>query len=159
MGARSAPIGQAVAAKRAAAQERITAARRNKDAKELAYSRGQRYLREKKEHGGAREEASGQDVHLNGKTGERIAEEEGVDEKTIRRDADFATLVDEAAKKLGQKARDRGQRYLREKKDKEHNLLQNKPNGQDVHSDETTAQSIAEDYDVDEKTIRRDVPR
>lgn len=64
--------------------------RRNIGADKAAYCRGILYNESKQEHGGAR--ASGQNVHL--KTGETIAEQFGVNEKTVRRDGQFAEAVD-----------------------------------------------------------------
>lgn len=64
--------------------------RRNLTEEQKAYLRGKRYENEKLKHGGER--ASGQNDHL--KTSEKLAEEYGVSDKTIRRDADFAKGVD-----------------------------------------------------------------
>lgn len=65
--------------------------RRNLDARQMSLLRGRRYNRTKKGHGGGRE-ASGQNVHL--KTAESLAAEHGVNEKTIRRDGEFAEAVE-----------------------------------------------------------------
>lgn len=65
--------------------------RRNLDAKQVSLLRGRRYNRTKQGHGGERG-ASGQNVHL--KTAESIAAEHGVNEKTIRRDGEFAEAVE-----------------------------------------------------------------
>ena len=65
--------------------------RRNLDARQMSLLRGRRYNRTKKSHGGERE-ASGQNVHL--KTAESLAAEHGVNEKTIRRDGEFAEAVE-----------------------------------------------------------------
>lgn len=77
-------------------------ARRNVSEQQKAYLRGKRYRAEEKGHGGSRE-ASGQNAHL--KTAERLAEEYDVDEKTIRRDADFADAVDKVAETHGKEAK------------------------------------------------------
>lgn len=69
--------------------------RRNVTPQMASYLRGRRYLVEKQDHGGERK-ASGQNVHLKEKTAEVIASHFGVDEKTIRRDAEFAKAVDKA---------------------------------------------------------------
>lgn len=68
--------------------------RRNLTQQQASLLRGRRYNRTKKDHGGDRR-SSGQNVHL--KTAESLAAEHGVDEKTIRRDGEFA----EAVKTLG----------------------------------------------------------
>jgi len=65
--------------------------RRNLDSRQMSLLRGRRYNRTKKTHGGQRE-ASGQNVHL--KTAEALAAEHGVDERTIRRDGEFAEAVE-----------------------------------------------------------------
>lgn len=83
-------------------------ARRNLTSEQISYLRGIRYNLEKKQHGGDRK-SSGQNDHLiseaekhdriwhtPGKSfAERMAEEHGVSEKTIRRDAEFAEAVDQ----------------------------------------------------------------
>src|SRR5690348_11677381 len=56
------------------------------------YYLGARYLREKQRQG--RPEKCGQGVHITDRTCERIAEEENVNEKTVRRAGDFARMVD-----------------------------------------------------------------
>lgn len=78
--------------------------RRNMTAKELAYFRGREYLREKKPHGeqarmqneGARVEVSpsGQNDHLGASTAANLAQRYGVSPETIRRDAEYAKLVE-----------------------------------------------------------------
>ena len=64
---------------------------RNLSAREIKVYRGERYNAEKASHGGwdRVERPSGQNVHLE-KTAERIAQEFGVDEKTIRRNGKLA---------------------------------------------------------------------
>lgn len=77
--------------------------RRNASDETKDYLRGKRYRAEKKEHGGDRksDESSGQNVHHSKKTAERLANEYGVDEKTVRRDAAFAESVDRIAEVAG----------------------------------------------------------
>ena len=65
--------------------------RRNLTPDQMTLLRGRRYNRAKMSHGGERE-ASGQNVHL--KTAESLAAEHGVNEKTIRRDGEFAAAVE-----------------------------------------------------------------
>jgi phage N-6-adenine-methyltransferase len=65
--------------------------RRNLSSDQMSLLRGRRYNRTKKSHGGERE-ASGQNVHL--KTAESLAVEHGVNEKTIRRDGEYAAAVE-----------------------------------------------------------------
>lgn len=72
--------------------------RRNASDETKSYLRGKRYKAEKKE-AHRPEGKGGQDVHL--KTAEKLATEYGVDEKTIRRDADFAEAVDKLAENVG----------------------------------------------------------
>lgn len=67
--------------------------RRNLKPDQISYLRGVRYNLTKRAHGGLRE-ASGQNVHLP-KTAQALAQQYGVSERTIRRDADFAAAVDE----------------------------------------------------------------
>jgi N6-adenosine-specific RNA methylase IME4 len=74
--------------------------RRNVTPEQTSYLRGKRYLRERASHGGERV-SSGQNVHLP-KTAEAIAEVYSVNEKTIRRDADYATAVDALAEVAGE---------------------------------------------------------
>lgn len=66
--------------------------RRNLTDIQRSYFRGKIYIARKQEHGGDRK-SSGQNDHL--KTSEILAEQFGVSEKTIRRDAAFAKAVDE----------------------------------------------------------------
>lgn len=74
--------------------------RRNLTEKQQKYLIGKLYNESKKPHGGNRknsekqgEKSSGHDAHL--KTDEAIAQEHGVDPKTVRRAGDFAKGVDE----------------------------------------------------------------
>jgi hypothetical protein len=75
--------------------------RRNLTDEGKSYLRGKRYLLEKKAHGGDRKseetKSSGQNVHPFTKTAEAIAAECKVDEKTIRRDANYAEALDRIA--------------------------------------------------------------
>lgn len=79
-------------------------ARRNLTKDEIAYLRGRRYRAERQEHGDQERcknpdnFPSGQNVHL-GKTEQRLADEFGVDPRTIRRDAEYAEAVDSVAEK------------------------------------------------------------
>ena len=66
--------------------------RRNLDPKEASRLRGMLYNSRKKERGGAREKARGQNVPL--KTANKIAEETGVTSRTVKRDAKFAKACD-----------------------------------------------------------------
>ena len=65
--------------------------RRNLDPTQASILRGKQYNRLKKGHGGDRK-SSGQNVHL--KTADDLAAKHGVDEKTIRRDGQFAEAVE-----------------------------------------------------------------
>jgi len=78
--------------------------RRNLSDYQKSYLRGKRYLTEKKGHGGDRK-SSAQNAHLTS-TSETLAEEYDTSEKTIRRDADFATAVDTIAENCGPDASD-----------------------------------------------------
>ncbi|MCX7429201.1 MAG: hypothetical protein NTW96_26690 [Planctomycetia bacterium] len=73
--------------------------RRNLSENQKDYLRGKRYKSEEKGVGKRGPEQSGQNVHL--KTAEKLAEEYDVDERTIRRDADFAEAVDNEAERTG----------------------------------------------------------
>lgn len=75
---------------------------RNLTPDQASFLRGKRYNREKDSHGGDRsdKETSGQNVHL--KTAERLATEYKVDEKTIRRDGQYAAAVDTLAANAGE---------------------------------------------------------
>lgn len=75
--------------------------RRNLTPAEVAYYRGCAYLEEKDSWGGPR--ASGQNDHL--KTCEVLADQHGVGEKTIRRDAAFAAALDRQAELHGEEFR------------------------------------------------------
>lgn len=71
--------------------------RRNLTPDQASLLRGRRYLRAKKPHGGdRRSESSGQNAHSvePERTAERLATQHGVDERTIRRDGQFAAAVD-----------------------------------------------------------------
>lgn len=67
-------------------------ARRNLSPERQSYLRGRRYNEEKCEYGGDHR-SSGHDVHLK-KTAESVATAYGVNERTIRRDALYASAVD-----------------------------------------------------------------
>lgn len=73
-------------------------ARRNLTALQAEFLRGKRYELEKTAGHGTK--SAGQNVQQN-QTAERLAEEYGVDEKTIRRDAKFATAIDRIEEKCG----------------------------------------------------------
>lgn len=73
--------------------------RRNITPDQRSYLRGKRYENEKLQHGGER--ASGQNVHLI-KTSEKVAFEVGVNERTIRRDEQFAKAIDSIAEKTSE---------------------------------------------------------
>lgn len=73
---------------------------RNLSDERRAYYRGKEYLNKKKSRGGDRksdtdaEKSNGQNVQLIGDTAKEIAEKHGVNEKTIRRDSEYAKAVD-----------------------------------------------------------------
>lgn len=67
--------------------------RRNLDPRQMSLLRGRRYNRTKKGHGERGPEKSGQNVQ-SFSTAETLAAEHGVDEKTIRRDGQFAEAVE-----------------------------------------------------------------
>lgn len=67
--------------------------RRNLHANHYAYYLGKKYEAEKKGFGGDRK-SSGQSGHLNGRTADRMENQTGAAEKTIRRNAAFARGVD-----------------------------------------------------------------
>ncbi|MEK6482483.1 ParB N-terminal domain-containing protein [Catalinimonas sp. 4WD22] len=71
-------------------------ARRNLTPLQMSYLRGIRYENEKHTWGGnrGRKEANGQDVHLPTPTAAKLSEEYGVNEKTIRRDGQFALALE-----------------------------------------------------------------
>jgi len=79
--------------------------RRNLTPEAASYLRGQRYLSQKKPHGGERAEteASAQNEHL--KTAERLAREFKVAAITIRRDAKLAEAVDLIGSHCGEEAK------------------------------------------------------
>jgi len=74
--------------------------RRNLTFQQKKYLIGKQYDSEKASHGGDRKSAeiksSGQNVHLiaDKKTAERIAEQNGINEKTVRRAAEYSRAVD-----------------------------------------------------------------
>lgn len=76
-------------------------ARRNLSDERKAYLRGKRYQAEKKSEGGRadRDVSGGHNAHP--KTSAKLAAQFHVDEKTIRRDADFAEAVDTIGKNAG----------------------------------------------------------
>jgi N6-adenosine-specific RNA methylase IME4 len=77
--------------------------RRNLTSQEASYYRGKLYESRKLNHGGDRK-SKGQNVLLK-TTAEKIAEEYGVNESTIRRDAEFSKAVDKVAEKVGKEAK------------------------------------------------------
>jgi len=80
--------------------------RRNLSPDQASIIRGSIYNQTSKGHGGARDKSSsGQNVHL--KTSQKLAEEFGVTERTIRRDGEFAEAVEKVKKidkEIGDKA-------------------------------------------------------
>ena len=68
--------------------------RRNLTPDQMSLLRGRRYNRRKTAHGGSRN-SRGQNVPLK-KTSEKLAEEHGVTDRTIKRDGQFASAVDRA---------------------------------------------------------------
>lgn len=81
--------------------------RRNLTDEEKAYYRGLKYKQAKKSQGGTganQHKQSGQNVH-SAKTASVVADECGVDEKTIRRDAKFAEAVDTLSKTAGKEVK------------------------------------------------------
>lgn len=79
--------------------------RRNLSDEQKSYLRGKRYRQEQKAEG--RPEKRGHSDHVSGpqRTGEKIAQELGVVEATIRRDAKFADAVDKVAESAGPDAK------------------------------------------------------
>ena len=77
--------------------------RRNLTSQEASYYRGKLYESRKLNHGGDRK-SKGQNVLLK-TTAEKIAEEYGVTDKTIKRDAEFSKAVDKVAEKVGKEAK------------------------------------------------------
>jgi hypothetical protein len=72
----------------------------------LNVSRGKRYQHEKRNDGGHGDQKSGgHSARPNSNTAEKIAAETNVDEKTIRRDAQFAQAVDRIAEVCGKEAK------------------------------------------------------
>jgi len=70
--------------------------RRNLTAMQLTYFRGLHYNTEKKLHGGDRRTqnfSSGQNVHLNSGTANRLSEQYRVTSRTIRRDGEIAEVI------------------------------------------------------------------
>lgn len=76
--------------------------RRNLTREAMSYFRGSEYNIVKESHGGSRRgrKASGQSDHLK-KTAGLLAEKYGVGEKTIRRDAIFAKVIDQIVEEYG----------------------------------------------------------
>jgi hypothetical protein len=77
--------------------------RRNLPPKFVSYLRGKQYLLEKQQ-GKRTDLTCGQFVHKS-KTAQKLATEYGVNERTIRRDSDFAQQVDTITTTLGQQVR------------------------------------------------------
>ena len=77
--------------------------RRNLTSQEASYYRGKLYESRKLKYGGDRK-SSVQNAHLE-KTAEIIGKEYGVNESTIRRDAEFSKAVDKVAEKVGKEAK------------------------------------------------------
>ena len=113
--------------------------RRNLTSQEASYYRGKLYESRKLNHGGDRK-SKGQNVLLK-TTAEKIAEEYGVTDKTIKRDAEFSKAVDKVAEKVGKEA-------------KNINKVMNS-SVQNAHL-KKTAEQIGKEYGVSEKTIRND---
>jgi hypothetical protein len=84
-------------------------ARRNLTPTELSYYRGLRYEAEKQEQGGDRKSKSQSDTLM--PTDQALAQEYGVSEATIHRDAKFAIALDTVAKKKGGK---KGERFKKD---------------------------------------------
>ncbi len=78
--------------------------RRNLTEQEASYYRGKLY-ETRKQHPYIHTKSGGQNVHRL-KTAEQIAEEYGIDEKTVRRDAEFSKSVDKVSEELGNDAKD-----------------------------------------------------
>ena len=79
--------------------------RRNLTDDQKSYLRGKRYVAEKKDAGRPQQER-GKNYHIKPeRTGERMAVEYGVSEKTIRSDAKFANAVDAVAANAGEQTR------------------------------------------------------
>lgn len=73
--------------------------RRNQTPEQISYFRGKLYEQKKKAQG--RPQKTGQNVHFI-PTAQAIAEDYGVDEKTIRRDADYAKAIDTIGEQVGE---------------------------------------------------------
>ncbi len=78
--------------------------RRNLTPDQTAYLRGERYNRTKKELGGARysKKTVGKNAPPKIRTSARLAKEYGVDEKTVRIDAEFSRAVNAIAENFGE---------------------------------------------------------
>lgn len=76
-------------------------ARRNQTPEQISYFRGKLYEQMKKEEGGRSDRVFGVDKMSTPKTAQSIADDYGVDEKTIRRDADYAKAIDTIAEHAG----------------------------------------------------------
>ena len=74
--------------------------RRNQTPEQISYFRGKLHEKTKQRHGGDRK-SNGHNVQLIS-TAQAIAQEYGVDEKTIRRDADYAKAIDTIGKQVGE---------------------------------------------------------
>lgn len=79
--------------------------RRNLTPEQASYLRGQRYNREKRQDGGHGDQKSGGQNVRPKLAADRLASEYGVNERTIRRDGEFATAVDALAQNVGEQAR------------------------------------------------------
>lgn len=81
--------------------------RRNLTAEQASYLRGKRYQAEKREHGGtgANQHKQSYQNDSSAKTAVKLAEEYGVGQATIHRDAHFAKAVDTVAAKGGEQAK------------------------------------------------------
>jgi disulfide oxidoreductase YuzD len=78
--------------------------RRNLSPEQMAYLLGERYNRTKQELGGGRysKKTVGKNTPPKIRTSERLAKEYGVDEKTVRIDAEFAKAVNALAESFGE---------------------------------------------------------
>ena len=76
--------------------------RRNLTEQEASYYRGKLYESRKLNRGGDRN-SSVQNAHL--KTAEQIGKEYGVNESTVRRDAEFSKVVDKITEEVGEEAK------------------------------------------------------
>lgn len=77
--------------------------RRNLTPQEASYYRGKLY-ESRKQHPYIHPKSEGQNVPRS-RTSAKIAEEYGIDEKTVRRDADFSEAVDKVAAEVGEEAK------------------------------------------------------